>query len=67
LIDTSSIHNFLDAAMTTVLQLALDSILRFEVKVTNGDTIKTYDVCSDVKFTMQGHFFLSWFECITLR
>ena len=40
------------------LQLTLDSTLSFEVKVAIGDTIKTHDVCLDVKNTMQGHVFL---------
>ena len=56
MIDTSNTHNFLDDAMIYVSQLSLDSTLSFEVKVAH--TIKTHDVCSDVKNTMQGHVFL---------
>ena len=41
--------------MISVLQLSLDSTLSFEVKVT--DTIKTHDVCLDVKIAMQGNVF----------
>ena len=40
------------------LQLTLDSTLSFEVKVAIRDTIKTHDVCLNVKITMQGHIFL---------
>ena len=53
MIDTGS--NFLDVAMISVLQLSLDSTLSFEVKV--ADTIKTHDVCLDVKIAMQGNVF----------
>ena len=57
LIDTSSTHNFLDAAILSKLQLQLDLTVSFEVKVGNGETIKTKGVCVDVKVVMQGHVF----------
>ena len=41
--------------MISILQLSLDSTLSFEIKVV--DTIKTHDVCSDVKITKQGNIF----------
>jgi len=41
LIDTGSTHDFLDAAILSKLQLHLDPIVSFEVKVANGETIKT--------------------------
>ena len=41
--------------MISILQLSLDSTLSFEIKVV--DTIKTHDVCSDVKITKQGNVF----------
>ena len=51
------IDYFLDAAILSKLQLFLDPIVSFEVKVANGATIKTKDVCLDVKVVMQGHIF----------
>ena len=57
MIDTGSIHDFLDAAILSKLQLQLDPTISFEVKVANGETIKTKGVCVDVKVVMQGHIF----------
>ena len=57
LLDTSSTHNFLDAAILSKLQLSLDPTVSFEVKVANGATIKTMGVCVGVKVVMQGHMF----------
>ena len=41
LIDIRSTHNFVDAAMVSILQLLLDSFVTFEVKVANGASIRT--------------------------
>ena len=57
LINTGSTHNFIDAAMVSVLQLPLDSSITFEVKVANGASIRTQGVCSIIKVAMQGHAF----------
>ena len=57
MIDIGSTHNFVDAAMVSVLQLPLDSSVTFEVKVANGASIRTQDVCSNVKVAMQGQVF----------
>ena len=57
LIDTGSTYDFLDAAILSKLQLQLDPTVSFEVKVANGETIKTKGVCVDVKVVMQGHIF----------
>ena len=54
LIDTGSTHNFVDAAMISVLHLPLDPSVTFEVKVANGASIRTQGVCSNVKVAMQG-------------
>ena len=43
--------------MVSVLQLPLDSSVTFEVKVANGASIRTQDVCSNVKVAMQGQVF----------
>ena len=51
------IDYFLDAAILSKLQLFLDPIVSFEVKVANGATIKTKGVCLNVKVVMQGHIF----------
>ena len=48
---------FFDAAILSKLQLQLDPTVSFEVKVANGETIKTKGVCVDVKVVMQGHIF----------
>ena len=39
LIDFGSTHNFLDTAILAILQLSLEPILTFEVKMANGATI----------------------------
>ena len=57
LINTGSTHNFLDAATISILRLSIDPTVTFEVKVANGATIKTKDVCLDVRVVMQGHIF----------
>ena len=43
--------------MVSVLQLPLDSSVTFEVKVANGASIRTQDVCFNVKVAMQGQVF----------
>ena len=57
MIDTGSTHDFLDAIILSKLQLYLDPTISFEVKVANGEKIKTKGVCLDVKVAMQGHVF----------
>ena len=57
LIDTRSTHNFIDATMVSILQFPLDSSVTFEVKVANGASIRTQDVCFNVKVAMQGQVF----------
>ena len=57
LIDTRSTHNFIDAAMISMLHLPLEPSATFEVKVANGASIRTQGVCSKVKVAMQGHVF----------
>ena len=47
------IDYFLDAAILSKLQLFLDPIVSFEVKVANGATIKTKGVCLDVIWKVQ--------------
>ena len=60
LIDIRSTHNFVDAAMVSILRLLLDSFVTFEVKVANGASIRTQGVCSNVKVAMQGQVFAVW-------
>ena len=57
LIDTGSTHNFVDAAMISMLHLPLKPSVTFEVKVASGASIRTQGVCSNVKVAMQGHVF----------
>ena len=58
LIDTRSTHNFVDAAMVSILQLPLDHSITFEVKVANGASIRTQGVCSNVKVATKGQVFV---------
>lgn len=48
LLDSGSTHNFIDAALLQKLQLSVDVTQILEVKVANGDVIKTQGVCRDV-------------------
>nr|XP_023886373.1 uncharacterized protein LOC111998510 [Quercus suber] len=50
LIDIGSTYDFLDAAILSKLQLQLDPTVSFEVKVANGEKIKTKGVCVDVEW-----------------
>ena len=57
LIDTSSTHNFLDAALCSSLKLAINPALAFDVKIANGATMRTVGACQDLQVQVQGHDF----------
>lgn len=66
LIDSRSIHNFLDAAMLPVLHLHLDTFQILEDKVVDGTIIKTLGSCPEVTITMHGHRFVMDFNVLHL-
>ena len=56
LVDSGSTHNFIDAAVVSVIHGPVDESQILEVKVANGDTIKTQGLCKEVPVCIQGHF-----------
>ena len=58
LIDSGSIHNFLDVAKLNTLNLPLDTSQNLEVKVADGNIIKTLGVCHEVTVIIQGYKFV---------
>ena len=58
LIDSGSTHNFTDAILVSQLHIHVDTSQILEVKVANGDVIKTQGVCKAVPILMQGEEFL---------
>ena len=58
LVDSGSTHNFIDAAVISVLHIPVDKSQILEVKVANGDIIKTQGLCKDVLMCLQGQVFL---------
>nr|XP_023907237.1 uncharacterized protein LOC112018933 [Quercus suber] len=58
LVDSGSTHNFIDAAVISVLHIHVDKSQILEVKVANGDVIKTQGLCKDVPVCLQGKVFL---------
>ena len=49
LVDSGSTHNFIDAAVVSVLHVPVDESQILEVKVANCDIIKTQGLCKDVQ------------------
>ena len=58
LIDSRSIHNFIDVALVSHLHINVDTSQILEVKVANSDLIKTQGVCEEVLIWLQGYEFL---------
>ena len=58
LIDLGSTHNFIDATLVSHLHINVDTSQVLEVKVANGDLIKTQGVCEEVPILLQRHEFL---------
>ena len=55
LLDSFSTHNFIDATILPILKLPLDSSQLLDVKVTDGNVIKTLGVYYAMILLMQGH------------
>ena len=66
LLDTGSSHNFLDFVLVRTLQLAMDTTRILEVRVANGDLIRTKGECKDLLIKMQGKDFLVDLRVLTL-
>ena len=58
LIDSGSTHNFVDPSLFSQLHIPVDSTQILEVKVANGEVLKTHGLCKDVPMDLQGHQFL---------
>ena len=58
LIDSVSTHNFINATLVSHLHINVDTSQVLEVKVANGDLIKTQGVCEEVPILLLGHEFL---------
>ena len=66
LLDTRSSYNFLDFVLVRTLQLAMDTTRILEVRVANGDLIRTKGECKDLLIKMQGKYFLVDLHVLTL-
>ena len=58
LIDSGNTHNFVDIALFSQLHKPVDSTQILEVKVANGEVLRTHGLCKDVPIMLQGHQFL---------
>ena len=58
LIDLGSTHNFVDTSLFSQLHIHVDSTQILEVKVANGEVLRTHGLCKDVSIGLQGHQFL---------
>ncbi|XP_026378796.1 uncharacterized protein LOC113273262 [Papaver somniferum] len=59
LIDTGSTHRFIDSALAASLQCSIAQTGNLLVTVANGDKTVSSGICSQLKWTMQGHKFYS--------
>ena len=55
LIDLGYTHNFVDPSLFSQLHIPVDSTQILEVKVANGDVLRTHGLCKDVPIDLQGH------------
>ena len=67
LVDSGSTHNFIDAALVSQLHIHVDTSQILEVKVANGDLIKTQGVCEEVTILLQGHEFLVHLHVLPMK
>ena len=65
LVDSRSTHNFIDAVVIFVLHIPVDKSQILEVKVANGDIIKTQGLCKDVPVCLQRQVFFGSITCAT--
>ena len=66
LIDSRSTHNFLDATELFTLNLPLDTSQILEVKVADGNIIKTLGVCHGVTVIIQRYKFVVDFNVLQM-
>ena len=55
LINSGSTHNFVDIALSSQLHIPVDSTQILEVKIANGEVLRTHGLCKDVPIVLQGH------------
>lgn len=55
LIDLGGTHNFIDTSLLSQLHILVDTSQISEVKVTNGDVIRTQGLCKEIRIFLQGH------------
>lgn len=66
LLDTRSTHNFINFVLVRNLQLFMDTTRILEVRMANGDLIRTKGECKDLLIKMQGKDFLVDLHVLTL-
>lgn len=67
LIDIGSILNFLDATIISKVKLAINSLKQIEVRVANGERIKSGGKLVGADFLVQGHMFTTNFFLLPLE
>lgn len=55
LMDSGSTHNFVDPSLFSQLHIHVDGSQILEVKVANGEVVRTHGLCKDVHIDLQGH------------
>ena len=58
LIDSGNTYNFVDIALFSQLHILVDSTQILEVKVANGEVLRTHGLCKYVPIVLQRHQFL---------
>ena len=58
LIDSGSTHNFVDTLLFSQLHIPMDTSQVLEVKVANGEVLRTQGLCEAVSLCLQGHQFM---------
>ncbi|XP_075660010.1 uncharacterized protein LOC142629848 [Castanea sativa] len=66
LVDSGSTHNFIDASLIPGLQIPVDVSQILEVKVANGEIIKTQGLCKDVLMFIHGQIFFVQLHVLSL-
>lgn len=54
LVDSVSTHNFINSSIVTKIGLKPSTIIPFEVKVANGEMLKSDGLVREVKMNIQG-------------
>ena len=58
LIDSGSTHNFVDISLFSQLHIPVDTSQVLEVKVANGEVLRTQGLCEAISLCLQGHQFV---------